>query len=156
MYRRSAGLLLLSATLLHISNAHALAPVVLYSGTSAHLSHATSVFQIDPTSGKAWVNLFVPQGFHTEELYELDLYVEGLRYDSTRQQIIYQPDTDTQVICATTKSSGQGWFKRTRITPTGQCPISTQAVGVSTGTALSQTTVPANVVFAPRAVGSNP
>ena len=83
MYRRSAGLLLLSATLLHVGNAHALAPVVLYSGTSAHLSHATSVFQIDPASGKAWVNLFVPQGFHTEELYERDLYVEGLRYDST-------------------------------------------------------------------------
>lgn len=156
MYRRSAGLLLFSATLLHISHAHAVAPVVLYSGSSAHLSHAATVFKVDQTSGKAWVNLFVPQGFHTEELYERDLYIEGLRYDSTRQHVIYQPNADIQVICATTASAGQGWFKRTRITPTGHCPILSQAANRNASSSLSQTTAPVHLVFAPRVVSSHP
>lgn len=147
MNRRVAGLMLSCATLLYIGTAHAVTPVVLYSGSSTHLSHASTVFKVDQASGKAWVNLFVPQGFHTEEVYERNLSVNGLRYDSTRQQIVYQPNAETQVVCATTASSGQGWFKRTRITPTGQCPIVTQRLEGSTR--INRANDPVQLVFVP-------
>lgn len=123
MRRHSLSLMFFSTALLCMSQAQAAANVVLYSSSSDHLSHASTTFAVNPTSGKAWINLFVPQGFHTEELYERQLSVEGLRYDPTNQTIVYQSPTNTSVTCATVREHGKGWLKRTRITPTGQCPI---------------------------------
>lgn len=135
-----------------INSAHAQTnpSIVLYSGTAQQLSHISTDFQVERSSGQAWINLFVSQGFHTEDRYEQQISVDGLRYDSQTQQVVYTSTDGTKVVCANATSRGQGWRQRNQITPTGRCPIATQPTDVSTARqARVHPSEPVNIVLTP-------
>lgn len=148
--QRLLSCLLVAIPLISTAHAQTQPAIVLYSGTAEQLSHVSTDFRIEPTSGQAWVQLFVAQGFHTEDLYERQLRVDGLGYNAETQQIVYASADGTPVVCANTASRGQGWFKRTRITPTGQCPIVTQsAYGNTFQSARLTPSQPVSIVMMP-------
>lgn len=79
----------------------------------------------EPELKRAWVKL-VFNDFNNEwPAIEVEVKVAGLSYDPEDRVILYE-NGDNKVVCANVSVRGRSIFRRTIVSPTGNCEFTTQ------------------------------